>query len=150
MSSGRRSTDLGPLERLVLDALWECGESDVALVHARIAPQRRLARNTVQTTLERLVRKRIATRDRRGRCYVYTAALTRSEWVDRALDELVASLPDVESHLLAASFVDLAQRTSEEMLVALERQIDEHRSRSSPRSDADERGARARDRREDR
>lgn len=123
MTRAARLPLLGPLERLVLEELWRAGTRDVAQVHACISLRRDVARNTVQTTLERLVRKRLATRARRGRAYVYEAALTRREWIARALDDLVASLPRVESQLLAASFVDLADRTSPELLDALAERV---------------------------
>ena len=124
-----RALHLGPLERDVLDALWQGGRLDVAAVHAQVGATRRLARSTVHSTLERLVRKRLATRQRCGRAYAYEASVSRGEWVGLVLEEIVGSMPGVGASALVAGFIDLAERTDEDMLDRLDALVRERRAR---------------------
>ena len=78
---------LGPLERDVMNHLWATPSGgDVASVHDAVGAVRRLTRNTIHSTLERLVRKGLLARERRGRAYHYAAILSRPAWIAEALD----------------------------------------------------------------
>jgi predicted transcriptional regulator len=68
---------LGPLERAVMDTLWEGGNFVVRDVRERL--QQPFAYTTVMTTLDRLYKKGLVLRRREGRAFVYTAALQRHE-----------------------------------------------------------------------
>jgi predicted transcriptional regulator len=119
---------LGALELAVLDRLWEAGPSDVRRMHAFVGEARGISPNTVQSTLERLHRKGFADRRKIGRGYAYTARFTRSEWLGRAVGELLDALPRA-AELPLAAFVDLAERAGAEQLDALERLVRERRRR---------------------
>ena len=111
---------LGRLELAVLDHLWQVEESDVSEMTAAVGAPRRLARNTIQSTLERLVRKGLAERRKRGRAYHYRASLSREAWLGRSLEGLLERVPGAEPRLLLASFVALAERAGPETLEELE------------------------------
>jgi predicted transcriptional regulator len=113
---------LGELERAVLDHLWRAGPCDVTSVHGSVGEARGITRNTVQSTLERLCRKRLAAREKRGRAYIYAAAVSRREWLAESIHELLGSLPGA-ADALAPGFVDLAERTSEALLDELDRRV---------------------------
>jgi len=114
----------------VLDHLWSTGPGDVGAVHEAVGAPRGLARNTVQSTLERLHRKQLAQRTKQGRAFVYEAALTRSEWLARAIEELVGGVPELDAVSLLAAFVDVTERSAD--LDALERLVRERRRRGAP------------------
>ncbi|HXK24641.1 MAG TPA: BlaI/MecI/CopY family transcriptional regulator [Myxococcota bacterium] len=116
----RHGLALGRLETVVLDQLWAHGAADVAAMHARVGEPRRLTRNTIQSTLERLYRKGLADRYKRGRAYEYRARLTRGEWLTQSLSRLLDATPGADSALVLSAFVDLAERTGEANLEALE------------------------------
>jgi predicted transcriptional regulator len=120
-------TALGRLEIAVLDRLWDAGQSDVASMHAAIGAPRGLARNTIQSTLERLVRKGLAERSKKGRAYAYRARITRAQWLSAALTELTDRVPGVDPPLLISSFVDFAERTGMETLEELESLVRQRR-----------------------
>ena len=122
---------LGELEREVLDRLWSDGRADVRTMHQRVGESRGISSNTVQSTLERLHRKGLARRWKRGRAYLYEAALTRREWLSNAIEDLVRGVPRTGAETVVSAFVDLLERTGEEQLAALERRIRERRSRES-------------------
>ncbi len=142
----RPQARLGPLEVAVMDRLWDLADGDraaedptdvdpsdgrrapgvekyelgVTAVHAAVGRPRRLSRNTIQSTLERLVRKGLATRRRKGRAYVYAASGTRRDWIARAFDDLVEGLGRAPGAEVLAGFVDFAERTRPETLAMLE------------------------------
>ena len=63
----KRPVVLGRLEIAVLERLWDAGPADVAAMHAAVGEPRGLARNTIQSTLERLARKELAEGRKIGR-----------------------------------------------------------------------------------
>lgn len=119
----RRRIRLGYLERSLLEWLWTRGWVDVATAHAEVGRRRGLARNTLHSTLERLVRKGLAERERRGRAHVYRVCVSQDAWVRRALGESVEHIPGANPRLILASFVDLAERMDEAGLEELERLV---------------------------
>ena len=120
MVDRKNESRLGPLESAVLERLWEAGSSDVMSVHRAVGHARRLTRNTIHSTLERLVRKRLAVREKRGRAYWYEATVSRSDYLVRSVHELLDSLPHSDPQTLLAGFVDFAHRTGESGLRDLE------------------------------
>lgn len=123
----RRSTALGSLERAVLDRLWTEGPADVAAMHTRVGEPRGLARNTVQSTLERLYRKGLADRRKQGRAFEYSARISRAEWLTSSLGGVLEALPGADASLVLSAFVDLAERTGEQSLDALEALVRQRR-----------------------
>ena len=125
----RRAFSLGELERAVLDRLWSDGPADVRTMHRAVGEPRGITLNTIQSTLERLHRKGIATRRKRGRAYLYGASLTRREWLSNAVEELVRGVPGAGAETVVSAFVDVLERTSEGRLEELERRVRERRRR---------------------
>ena len=121
-----RTAELGPLEAAVMNALWQATRAlDVESVHAQVAPNGRPVRNTVQSTLERLVRKGLARRTKQGRAYHYTSSIERREWFAGAIGTLAEALRSHSSQDLLAGFVDFAERAEPEALEALQRLVEE-------------------------
>ena len=120
-------TRLGYLERLVLEWLWERTWGDVKSAHETIGRPRKLSLSTLHSTLERLVRKGLAERTKRGRAYRYRVVVSREEWVRESLATALETIPGAEPELLLASFVDLAERIDSEGLEELERRVRERR-----------------------
>lgn len=118
---------LGPLELLVMDQLWSGGAQDVAAMHRSVGSKRGVSRNTIHSTLERLVRKELARRRKVGRAYEYRATRSRSEWVAGSLTALVRAVPGSDPETLIASFVDVAEQTGDDALETLERLVRERR-----------------------
>lgn len=98
-----RSRSGGELPQLELDclaALWALEQAPVAQVHARLAENGRpLAYTTVLTVMERLLRKQVVRRERRGRAYIYAPLVSRAEMRERALNRLVENYFDSRQEL---------------------------------------------------
>ena len=80
----------GPLEMKVLDALWDRGEP--ACVRDLQPDFPKVAYTTLMTTLDRLFRKGILTREKTGRAFFYFAALTREQLQSQLAGSALATL----------------------------------------------------------
>ena len=118
----------GPLERRVLEAVWEQGEVSVRDVHASLgAPT---AYTTLMTTLDRLYRKGVLARRKRGRAYLYHAAVAREELERSVADDLVRGILGEGSEAaqpLLSSLVEAVSQRDRQLLDELDRLIREKR-----------------------
>lgn len=121
---------LGELELAVLEALWTEGALDAKAAHRRVGARRGIGLNTVQSTLERLFRKRLLVRAKVSHAYVYTPAVRRDELMGRLIEDVVETLSDGRAEPMLAAFVDLAARVDEASLSRLEQLIAERRAQS--------------------
>lgn len=84
--SSKRMPALGPRELDVLDQLWNNAALSAQQLHEKLAAD--LSLNTIQSTLERLHRKGLVKRAKKGRAFIYSASLSRSDIVSRVLNDL--------------------------------------------------------------
>jgi predicted transcriptional regulator len=81
---------LGPLETKVLDLLWRKGRP-VTVRHVLPAfPE--LAYTTLMTTLDRLYRKGVLIRRRRGRAFVYEPRCSREQMLNESASNQIEDL----------------------------------------------------------
>ena len=71
------SSQLGPLEERLLEALWKCGTATVRDLAEQFCSD--LAYTTVMTTLDRLYKKGMLLREAEGRAFRYRPRFTREE-----------------------------------------------------------------------
>lgn len=72
-----------------MKALWALGEATVEDIRARLLPTRPLAYTTVMTVMDRLARKGVAERRKRGRAHLYSSAVAEEAVREHALGRLV-------------------------------------------------------------
>lgn len=73
-----------------MERLWATDEPlSVREVHEQLSTERRLAYTTVMTVLDRLARKDMVQRTRRGRAYLYAPASSRDELTTELLNEVL-------------------------------------------------------------
>ena len=70
-------------------ALWSAGRATVHEIRAQLLPNRPLAYTTVMTVMDRLARKGVVEREKRGRAHLYRPVATREAVSERALQQLV-------------------------------------------------------------
>lgn len=130
-SHGRQNLDahslssaLGSLEARLMEILWARGESSVHDVCEKIESPR--AYTTVMTTLERLFKKGLLTRQKSGRAFLYAPVISREEWERRRAGVLVASFlnrPEPSRELLVSTLLDAVGEHDEDLLNDLEKKI---------------------------
>jgi predicted transcriptional regulator len=88
-------SQLGPLEQRLLAMLWERGSATVRELVDEDGVCRDLAYTTVMTTLDRLFKKNLLTRQNEGRAFRYTPRVSREELHREAAGEAVRQLLNV-------------------------------------------------------
>jgi predicted transcriptional regulator len=108
-----------------MEALWRQGDRDAKSVHGEVGKRRGISLNTVQSTLERLFRKGLLTREKISHAFVYTPALERRALMVRLIGDLVETLSDGRPEPMLGAFVDLAAQVDSENLARLEQLLAE-------------------------
>lgn len=125
-------TRLGPLETRVLEALWARGCPSSVRDLQPIFPG--TAYTTLMTTLERLHRKGVLSREKQGRAFLYAPLTSRDGFqAARAGGTLASMLADpAGAGPLLSFFVDAVSSRDEALLDELERLIREKRQDDTP------------------
>ncbi len=93
--------DLGPLERAVMEQIWDRPHDEVSVRDVlETTAGRRHAYTTIMTVLERLWRKELLSRRRVGRAYLYQARITREAHIEHLVTQVLAHASDRRSAIL--------------------------------------------------
>ncbi len=106
---------LTPLELEIMKVLWETGPAPVQTVQERLAAERKLAYNTVQTMLNVLLRKGKVRRESQGRAFLYEPVVSRVQASRVAVSDLVRRMFDGSAESLVLSLVETRQLTPEKL-----------------------------------
>jgi BlaI family transcriptional regulator, penicillinase repressor len=121
------SSQLGPLEQRLLEALWQRGNATVReLLSAGLQD---LAYTTVMTTLDRLYKKGLLTRDAEGRAFRYAPRITREELHQQAAGEALRQMLDASSpsSLPLSYLVEILTERDAELLEKLQKVVESKR-----------------------
>lgn len=121
------SAELGPLEERLLEALWARGN---ATVRELIEQQcHELAYTTVMTTLDRLFKKKLLSREAEGRAFRYSPLVTRQELHREAAGEAFRQLLDASpaAALPLSYLVEIVSQRDVELLDDLRKLVEEKR-----------------------
>ncbi len=129
-----RALSLGDLERAVLSFLWSHGPADVKAVHRAVGARRDITLNTVQSTMERLYRKDLLSREKVSHAFVYSTAVTREELGAALVHDAVRNVLGSDTEPMLSAFVDLTARSGDDALARLEELIAERRRARGARS----------------
>ena len=134
-------SQLGPLEQRLLGMLWEKGSATVRELVESDGVCRDLAYTTVMTTLDRLFKKRLLTRQSEGRAFRYTPRVTREELHREAAGEAFRQLLNVSPapSLPLSYLVEIVSERDAQLLDHLRELIEAKRCelRNKARSDVD-------------
>lgn len=119
---------LGDLEVAVLEYVWASADVAAKDAHAAVGIKRGISLNTVQSTLERLFRKKLLTRLKAGHSFRYSACIAREELVGSLINDVLGRFTSDSSAALAA-FVEAADSLDDSALLALEAELKKRRQR---------------------
>lgn len=122
---------LGELEKQVLNYFWLVPEADVKQTHEHFAQQRSGSLNTIQSTLDRLFKKNLLKRSKRGHAFVYTAACSRNEFISRLIRSVTEDFIKLDENNLLTAFVSLSSELDDTQLSELEVLIREYERRQA-------------------
>jgi len=120
--------NLGELEKLVLQHIWNAGEVDAKQVHAHFRKTRGGTLNTIQSTLDRLFKKGVLSREKQGHAFLYQAAINRSAFIGQLISDITSDFGSEKDNPLLAAFSSLSSELDSDQLDELERLIDEKRA----------------------
>jgi predicted transcriptional regulator len=133
----QRLPDLGEREVLVLEALWNCDEATAQAIHGAM-PDAGISLSTVQTTLERLHRKRLVSRSRQGRAYRYRAVMDRAELIGGLLGNIAQQLAAGELAPMISGFLNYVGTQAPELGDELSRSLRGERHRGAGDGEGDD------------
>jgi predicted transcriptional regulator len=107
---------LGALEIAVLRAIWASHKPLEARAVLDGLAQRRISLSTVQATLERLYRKALLARTKRGRAYFYSAAVSRETLIGVLIRNVANRLADGDLEPVISGFVELVGDANPKLL----------------------------------
>lgn len=134
-SSNILSTNLGELELQVLETLWQRPHLDAREVRAALSGIKVPGLSTVQSTLERLYRKKFVDRIKHGHAYTYFSSVSRSALLGKMLGDVIQLLHDGKMETILSSFVQVAAEHDESSLDELEALIRSRRERGEVAGD---------------
>lgn len=100
-----RLPEIGKRELDALEALWANGALTAQAVLEYMQPDA-ISLSTVQSTLERLNRKELVAREKVGRSFVYSAALSKQTIISRMMREMADSLTGGDVAPMVSGFLD--------------------------------------------
>ena len=127
--------NLGELEKLVLQHIWDAGEVDAKTVFAHFKKNRGGTLNTIQSTLDRLFKKGLLSRKKQGHAYLYKEAINRDDFIGQLINDIACDFGSKKDSPLLAAFSSLSSDLDNEQLDELERLIEERRAGSRTGAD---------------
>jgi predicted transcriptional regulator len=121
------SSQLGPLEERLLEALW--GRGDATVRELLEDGHHDLAYTTVMTTLDRLFKKNLLTRESEGRAFRYTPRFSREELHREVAGEAFRQLLDASpvSSLPLSYLVEILTERDAQLLDDLRQLVESKR-----------------------
>lgn len=129
---------LGDLEKRVLQYLWEVAEADAKQVHGALTQSQGGSLNTIQSTLDRLFKKKLLTRQKRSHAFIYCARLGKEEFLAQLIQEVTGDFISEGENSLIAAFSSASAGLDDEKLTQLEKLIQQKRqqlNRETPDAD---------------
>ena len=119
--------NLGALEKLVLKYFWQVKAADAKEVHAYFEKQRGGTLNTIQSTLDRLFKKGLLSRDKQGHAFQYRAAKKRKAFIGQLVKDVTQDFTIGDEDSLLTAFVSLSSELNEGQMDELEKMIQDYR-----------------------
>lgn len=113
---------LGDLEVAILEFIWGHPDASAKDAHAAVGIERGISLNTVQSTLERLVRKNLLARRKVGHSFLYAPRVSRDELITAVIRDALGRF-GAEPSAALASFIESTDIPDEEALRLLERKL---------------------------
>ncbi len=109
-----KTPTLTEAELKIMEVIWKAGEGTVNDVLQSHSGDRKLAYNTILTTMRILEEKKYLTRIKRGRAHVYQPAVNRSQARGSAIRHVLRNFFDNSPEALMVSLLKNEDLTSDE------------------------------------
>ncbi len=120
---------LGTREIEVLRILWREGELSAQQVLEHVENED-VSLSTMQSTLERLHRKELLTREKSGRYYVYTACISQSSIISSLLQDIASQISGGDMAPMISGFIEFVEEDSPESIKQVQQSLTSKHKRS--------------------
>ena len=121
---------LGDLEKEVLRYLWSVDGDDAKGVHKITSKNRKGTINTVQSTLERLFKKKLLSREKRGHSYFYKTKVSKEKLLSDLFIDAAQGI-DSDGNSIVAAFASMTKKLDEQEVTKLEALILAHKKKKA-------------------
>ncbi len=97
---------LGPLEKDIMEIVWQRKQTSVRGVHAALSDRREIAYTTVMTIMTRLFEKRLLKRKKKGMAYVYTPYHSKEQIIQKSVKNVIDSFVNKFGREAVVAFTD--------------------------------------------
>jgi len=119
---------LGELEKKILDVLWEKKESTGREVFEKVSKEKKVAYTTVLTVLQRLVKKGLVSKEKKGEIYSYQPTLSKDDFTKYIYKQIIKGIMDFSKSTTFSSFVEILSEYDSESLELLASIIEKKKS----------------------
>ncbi len=116
--------NLGPLERQVMDVVWNQKKATVYSVVEELCHERKLAYTTVMTVMSRLASKGVLIREKKGKTFFYQPKECKEKFIHSFVHNTISKMVDTFGEEALAAFVDETKSLSKEHKQKLLSKID--------------------------
>lgn len=120
----------GRLERQVMEALWQKGESSVRDIFEGSNSSKCPTYSTLITVMNRLTNKGLLERKKVGKTFFYTPAYTKAELLDIVSKKVIQGISELSLQTTILNFVDYVSSKDAKQLDRLSELINEKRRQS--------------------
>lgn len=103
--------------------------ADAKQVHAYFKKRRGGSLNTIQSTLDRLFKKGLLSREKQGHAFHYQAAVERDTFIGQLIRDVTCDFNADKENSLLAAFTSVSPEFNEEQLERLEQMIEDQRTK---------------------
>lgn len=97
---------MGPLEKEVMEVVWNKNEVSVKEVALELSKKHNLAYTTVLTILSRLWKKGLVNRSKKGKSFVYTAKRDKQQTLQSVIRSTLTTLVERYGDEAISAFID--------------------------------------------
>lgn len=118
---------LGAREIEVLQILWREGQLSAQQVLEHIG-QHALSLSSMQSTLERLYRKQLLSREKSGRYYLYKASVSQTSIISGLLQDIASQISDGDMAPMISGFMEFVGEESLNTLTKAQLELNKKKS----------------------
>lgn len=118
---------LGDLEADIMENVWQMNRVTVREIYEKLRLERGIAYTTVMTIMGRLAEKNLLQKETAGNAYLYTPTISREEFTQNVVNQVLDGLFDEFSEPALNHFVDRFSKEDNDKINKLEALIKEKR-----------------------
>ncbi|MBB6519979.1 BlaI/MecI/CopY family transcriptional regulator [Pseudoteredinibacter isoporae] len=123
---------LGELEKQVLHYLWQEAPASAKDVYSVFSKSRGGSLNTIQSTLDRLFKKELLSREKQGHAWLYSPRIERRQLIAKIITQVAEELAEHQENGLIAAFASMSEELDADQLDELEALIQKRRQTLKP------------------